>query len=169
MTTNFQLVPGTGLKILYGGRTVVDTAGSLVMGLPAANDYVASGVALTFPDFTKQWFYNWRWTAVCSQSAPAQYSVTENGQGFIGALPGTVTSSTILATAPAGCNFAFGLVRINRTNTPSSWLGSAIGVKPLTNVWIEAVNKGNSRVVSYSSGTNFANWTENGACVVLRL
>ena len=42
-------------------------------------------------------------------------------------------------------------------------------VGPLTNVWIEAVNKGNSRVVSYSSGTNFATWTENGACVVLRL
>lgn len=132
----FQVTPGTGLKILFGGRTVVDTAGSLVLGTAAANDYTATGVAMTFPDFTKQWLYCWRFAALCTNNGPSAYTFAERGTAYMGALPGTTTTSTILCAAPAGANFAFGLVRINRTSTPSTWAGTAIAVKPTTNVWI---------------------------------
>ena len=57
-------------------------------------------------------------------------------------------------------------------DTTNLWLTNASGggiIGPITNVWIDVINIGNSRVVSYSGTTNFANWTETGSCVVLRI
>ena len=60
-------------------------------------------------------------------------------------------------------------------DTNNLWLtnASGSGIVLLTtlypNLVIDAINLTNSRVVSYNSTTNFASWTEGGACVVLRI
>ena len=49
----------------------------------------------------------------------------------------------------------------------SSGTGIGTTIGPLTNVTIDSISIGNSRVVSYNGTTNFANWVETGSCVVL--
>jgi hypothetical protein len=55
-------------------------------------------------------------------------------------------------------------------DTTNLWLTNASGsgiIGPFTTITIDAINLNNSRIVSYSSGTGFASWTENGACTVV--
>jgi len=144
---NLQLGPNTGLPdgvdfeggdltVNYGGVQVISTGGRLVAGLPDADDFIAT-VPLTYADPDKNWLYNFRWAYTCTNTLGPTWNARLVGAASIGAKPGTDTSTTVLAAAPAGSNFVIGHVRINRTTDPAStWLTQTIGVKLPVNKWI---------------------------------
>jgi hypothetical protein len=134
----FDLSPGGEMTIVKGGRTVLTTAGRLVPGLPSGYDYVATAT-LTFPDFSKDWLYSWRWRSQYVRgSSGQQYKLDEAGYSFVSVPPQETSSSTTLQAAPSSfVNLFMPLIRINRTTAPShTWFGNTIAVKPPSNVWI---------------------------------
>lgn len=136
MTDVFSIVDGE-LLLTYGGRRVIDTAGSLVLGLPDENDYSGT-VDIAFPDVTKGWLYNWRWESLYqSGSSGEAYSCGNIGDAYITAIPAEWSDTTIVAAVPKGCNLVAAKVRLNRTLDPShAWNSHPLTVWPPTNVWI---------------------------------
>ena len=85
-----EVDPGGDLTITNLTRTVLDTSGNLVMGLPSANDYVAT-VTVAFPDFSKDWLYNWRGS--CHYNGGNVYGMGERADSFIAVLPASCALS----------------------------------------------------------------------------
>jgi hypothetical protein len=142
MTNNFQVTPGGDMVIVNGVRTVLTTAGRLASFLSSVynfgTDASPQNKTVTFPDFTKDWAYNWRWTSqYVGGSSGQDYNLGEVGDGFITAPPQEWSNTTVLAAAPAGCNAVACKIRLNRTTAPNkTWISNTVAVKPPQNVWI---------------------------------
>lgn len=125
---------GGDLTIEYGARTVLDTAGNFVVGLPSSSDYVNT-ISVSFPDFSKALAWNWQWETI--YNGGSNYASGNRSDVYISVLPQEWSATTILAAVPAGCNFFASKVRLNRTTSPTkTFNGQTVGVKPDQNVWI---------------------------------
>ena len=139
MSGSFAFTPGGDMVITKDARTVFTTAGRLVSLLPAANDFgsIASPqtVSVAFPDFSKDYLYNWRWTS--TNNGGGNYAIANKGDVYTTVPPQEYSNTTTLVAVPSGCNITAAKVRINRTTSPTkTWFGNTILVKPKTNVWI---------------------------------
>ncbi len=137
MSGSFGIESGQ-IVIRNGSRVVSTTNGTLVNLLPAANDY-SSTINVVFPDFTKDYLYNWNWVNDYFANPNGANSVAEDNTCTtqVTVVPQEWSDTTVLAAAPSGADIFVAMVRLNRTVNPShSWGGSAIGVLPPANVWL---------------------------------
>lgn len=126
------------LKFVDGEREVISNAGKLVNFLPAEHNYVAT-INVAFPDFTKDYLYNWNWLNDFFFSPLGDDKLAQDNActTHITVVPQEWSQETVLAPAPPGADFFAASVRINRTAAPShSWGGSPISVLPVVNAWI---------------------------------
>ncbi|WP_297105120.1 hypothetical protein [uncultured Devosia sp.] len=132
MSDGFSIVDGQ-IVIEKDGRIVSTTDGTLVNLLPEAYDF-ESTINVVFPDFTKDYAYNWQWANDYNVGLVAQ----DNACATAISVPAQEWSSeTDLADAPTGADIFVGRVRINRTVAPShTWGSNAIELVQPSNVWI---------------------------------
>jgi len=131
MSGTFKFEAGK-LVITSGTRTVSTTDGNLVNLLPTTEAY---NVNITYPDFTKDYAYNW-WYYLDYDSLSGVY-VRRNGcKSAISVIPQEWTQTTILGAAPPGADFFALKTKISRTTAPSLWGGSTIEVRLKENQWI---------------------------------
>lgn len=110
------------------------------------------------------------------QSAQSRVPMAPAG-GAISFYPlGSLARVVVKASAAALSAWAASGVVVNQSvywDTVNLQVTNASGtniVGPIPGVILSApVNSSNSRIVSYNSGTNFANWVENGGAVVIRI
>jgi hypothetical protein len=140
MADGFELYnSGSDLRIVYSGRTVLDTAGNLINLLPSAYD-ISQTFNCVFPDFTKDYVYTWSWindyTSLgnsVAQDSACSSSVAIPKQDF--------EQVTNIVAAPTGADVFVGRVRLNRTSSPShTWGGSTIQPLQKMNEWIPFVS-----------------------------
>lgn len=134
MSDGFSIIDGQ-IVIEKDGRIVSTTEGTLVNLLPAAYDFEDT-VSVVFPDFTKDYAYNWQW--LNDHNSLAEQVAMDNSCSSAISVPAQEWSSeTDLADIPDGADIVVGLVRINRTVAPShSWGGNTIEMVQPSNVWI---------------------------------
>lgn len=139
MSNYLDLSPGGDINMVNAGRTVLTTAGRFVTGLPSSYDYVGS-LALTFPDFTKSWAYNWRWSVVDNgpSGSGRAYNRGNKAAAWITAPKQDWSLTTVIAAAPSTLINLMALkVRVNRTTAPTkTWNGDTVGIRPLVNTYI---------------------------------
>lgn len=125
---------GGQLKLVDGGRSVLTTDGLLVNLLPPENDYNET-IDVAFPDFTKDYCYNWWWTV--SGPVVSKYNY-DNGCRTQYTIPKQDWSNvTTLFRAPTGANIFVAMIRINRILAPThNWAGNPVQVLPETNAWL---------------------------------
>jgi hypothetical protein len=134
MSDGFSIIDGQ-IVIEKDGRIVSTTEGTLVNLLPEADGFEDT-VSVTFPDFTKDYAYNWQWLNDYNSFA-SQVAMDNSCSTAISVPAQEWSSETDLADIPAGADFVFGKVRINRTTAPShSWGGNTIEMVQPSNVWI---------------------------------
>jgi hypothetical protein len=133
----FDLSPGGEMTIVKSGRTVLNTAGRLITGLPAANDY-ATTLTLTYPDVPKDWASYWQWQSHYVGSGGTVFNESDQGQAFITATAQEWSQTTDLGAIPSSlCNFFWPRVRINRTVAPNAtWDGKTLIVQTITNQYM---------------------------------
>lgn len=113
------------IRVTDGGRTVLTTEGTLINLLPPAYD-ISLTFNVVFPDFTKDYLYNWRHL----------FSYTSLGN-MVGYDSACVTQLTIpeqafadevdLVAAPTSSDIFVGSIVLSRTASPShTWNGGAI-------------------------------------------
>lgn len=139
MSGSFE-ISGGQIVITNGARTVATTGGTLINLLPAANDFgsLASPetVSVVFPDFTKDYVYNW-WWSVDYSSLANEYAKDNGAKSYITAIPQEWSAITNLVAVPAGADVFAGMVRISRSVNPNNtWVGSAIDVLPKQSQWL---------------------------------
>ena len=134
MSDGFSIIDGQ-MVIEKDGRIVSTTEGTLVNLLPSAYDFEDT-ISVVFPDFTKDYAYNWQW--LNDYNSFADTVAQDNSCTSAVSVPAQEWSSeTDIADIPSGVDFVFGLVRINRTAAPShSWGGNTIEMVQPSNVWI---------------------------------
>lgn len=87
------------------------------------------------------------------------------GSGARIALPCSSATATTLASGAVNAALYWDTVVLQITATSN---GNTVALPSTCKVdHVDSV--GNSKVVSYNSGTGFANWTENGYCVVVQI
>lgn len=134
MSGSFSIEDGQ-IVIEKDGRIVSTTGGTLVNLLPASHDFVDT-FNVVFPDFTKDYAYNWQWLNDYNSFA-GQVAEDNACSSAISVPKQDWSSETDLADIPAGADIVVGLVRINRTTAPShSWIGNTIEMVQPSNVWI---------------------------------
>lgn len=139
-----EIDPDTGqLTFTYGDRVAATTEGTLVCLLPTMHEFSES---LTFPDADKGWIYAWRGKQDYQfnpSSDPDEYGQQAIAQTFFTRLPEEYEDGIDLIDAPDGADFFIGLVRINRTISPShQWFGKTLAPLQPTDVWIPWVGSG---------------------------
>lgn len=119
--SGFELFDGdTKMRVTYGPRTVLTTDGTLINLLPPSQD-VNTTVSAVFPDFSKNYLYNWR------------HSFSYGG-GNVAYNSGCAVSLTIppqqwseetnIVAAPSGADIFVGRLTLTRTAAPNSqWNG----------------------------------------------
>jgi hypothetical protein len=109
------------------------------------------------------------------QSAQSRVPMAPSGGAINFYRVGSGARIPMLATSAAVAAWAGGVTDPQTIywDTANYCLTNASGggiIGPITNMYLESVpSVGNSRTVSYSSVTNFANWVENGYTVVVRI
>lgn len=131
----FEIEDGQ-IVIRNGSRVVATTEGTLVNLLPSAYDYTNT-INVVFPDFTKDYAYNWQWINDYNASGDPEVAM-DNFCSTQQTIPAqSFSDTTTLATAPSGADIFVAMVRLTRTASPShSWAGSAITPLPPTGVWL---------------------------------
>lgn len=103
--------------------------------LPEADGY-AGTINVPFPDFSKAWLYIFAWQTDYNAFAE-EYGWSSLGQTLLTALPQEWESTTVLASVPAGADYFRGLIKLNRTTSPThDWGGQPVNVLQPQNVWI---------------------------------
>jgi hypothetical protein len=134
MSDGFSIIDGQ-IVIEKDGRIVSTTEGTLVNLLPDTYDFEDT-ISVVFPDFTKDYAYNWQWLNDYNSFA-GQVAMDNSCSSAISVPAQEWSSETDVADIPTGADFVFGLVRINRTSAPShSWGGNTIEMVQPSNVWI---------------------------------
>ena len=134
MSDGFSIIDGQ-IVIEKDGRIVSTTEGTLVNLLPDTYDFEDT-ISVVFPDFTKDYAYNWQWLNDYNSFA-SQVAMDNSCSSAISVPAQEWSSETDVADIPSGVDFVFGLVRINRTVAPShSWGGNTIDMVQPSNVWI---------------------------------
>lgn len=124
--SGFELFDGdTKMRITEGSRTVFTTDGTLINLLPPEDD-ISLSFSIAFPDFTKDFLYNWL----------HEFS-WNSGPQLVGMISGCATQLTIpeqnfaaesnLVAAPADADIFVGKILLNRTTAPShTWNADTI-------------------------------------------
>ncbi len=127
-------IQGGDIEITTGARKVWGTDGVLVNLLPPAFDYTTT-ITVAFPDFTKDYAYNWWWTII--GPVASQWSHDNGCTTQVTIPPQEWEETTVLAAAPAGADIFLSRVRITRTGSPThAWGGSTVQMLPPSNVWL---------------------------------
>lgn len=118
----------TKLRITYGARTVLTTDGTLVNLLPQSMD-ISETFDIVFPDFSKDYLYQWR--HVFSYNSLANQVGYRSDCGTSLTIPKQdFDSETSLVSAPSGADIFVGKIRLTRTSAPShTW--NAETIQPL--------------------------------------
>lgn len=134
MSGSFSIDDGQ-IVITNGARTVATTDGTLINLTPDTSDYEDT-ISVAFPDFTKDYAYNWWWISDYSSLAN-QYGMDNGCVSSISIPAQEWSDTTVLASAPAGADFAAIMIKINRTTAPANdWGGNSIDVLPKQGEWI---------------------------------
>lgn len=133
---------GGKMVITNGPRVVSTTQGTLVNLLPTV---VSATINVVFPDFTKDYLYNWTHQEDYSNPpAPGASARVAEDNGCTTQqtiVPQEWSDTAAIMVAPAGADFFVGWVRLNRIASPShSWGGSPIDPLPPTGVWLPLEN-----------------------------
>lgn len=162
---------------MWGGLAISETMPAGLSGSPAISDDLESilapatsltgGAAGCLTGFT---VFN-QATAMI-QSAQSRVPMSGAGMAINFYRLGSKARIPLQALSTAATAWAGGVVDPTTVywDTNNLWLTNASGsgiIGPISGVLIEHINSGNSRVVSYNSTTNFANWTETGYTAVL--
>jgi hypothetical protein len=137
MSGSFEVADGR-FTIINGARTVTSTDGTLVNLLPAQYD-ISETVAWSFPDFTKDYRWQWSWLQNYSSAFPSasRYSLDNSCVTEVTVIPQEWSAVSDIVTVPDGADIFVGLVRLTRTAAPAfSWGGSTLDVLTKTGVWI---------------------------------
>ena len=122
------------IVITNGSRTVQTTDGTMVNLLPGAYD-VNTSATLAFPDFTKDYGYNWWFTV---QSGGGSMWGLDEGCTTVLTIPAQeYQTETVLQAVPAGMDFFLARIRLTQTVAPTAaWAGSAVTPLPITGQWM---------------------------------
>src|SRR5690606_3521006 len=112
----FELFDGdTKMRVTEGARTVFTTDGTLINLLP---DIVSLTFDIVFPDFTKNYLYNWQHVF--------SYTSLGNSVGYDSSCNTQLTvpkqdfsQETNLAAVPAGADIFIGSISLTRTTAPT--------------------------------------------------
>ncbi|KKB09414.1 hypothetical protein [Devosia chinhatensis] len=115
----------TKIRITYGARTVFTTDGTLINLLPQSMD-ISETFNVVFPDFSKDYVYNWR--HVFSYSSLANAVGYQSGCATALTIPKQdFAQETTIVAAPADADIFVGRIQLTRTSAPSNqWNGENI-------------------------------------------
>lgn len=127
--SGFELFDGdTKMRVTYGARTVLTTDGTLINLLPPSED-ISETFNIVFPDFSKDYVYNWRHLFSYS-SLGGQVAYNSACATALSTPPQSFAQETVIRAAPSGTDFFVGQITINRTVAPShTW--NAATIQPL--------------------------------------
>lgn len=117
--------PDTGAVFVEdtGGRLVWSTERAPVNLLPESDWIVLTGYSISFPDFTKGFYYQYHRAVTAPPILPSGQDLD-----FCRTIATIAPSETTLAdlnigTVPAGCNYIDVRVNLTRTKNPDNYLG----------------------------------------------
>lgn len=115
----------TKMRITYGARTVLATDGTLINLLPTSMD-ISETFNIVFPDFTKDYVYNWR-HAFDYFSLGAQIGYASGCATALTIPKQDFSQETVIRAAPTGADIFVGKITFTRTAAPShSWNAETI-------------------------------------------
>lgn len=127
-------VEGDKITITNGSRTVTTTDGTLVNLLPHTYD-VSLVTSAVFPDFAKDYAYNWWFTV--QRGTGSNWGLDEGCRTALTIPPAEFAQETILRSVPPGVDFFLARIRLNRTLAPThTWGGSVVTPLPIMGQWL---------------------------------
>ena len=122
------------IVITNGSRTVQTTDGTMINLLPSEYD-VDTSATVAFPDFTKDYGYNW-WFTVQSGGG-SMWGLDEGCTTVLTIPPQEYQNETILQEVPDGVDFFLARIRLARTVDPTAvWAGSSVTPLPIMGEWM---------------------------------